>query len=461
MNLFIGFRLNNIMENKTHQSSIISILLFIVILSLVNSVQNLISPNLKIISNYFGFAGDTSQLGVLTSTFTILSGISIVFFGYLADKTTRKWIVLSGTIFYSIFSVLTILVSPNLDGYYLFFILTAMNGIGFGAIIPSLFSLIGDLISQEDRSKGFSFFSIASLLGMALGLIIATIVGPMDWRFSYLIIGIIGLITAFCILFFKEPSRIGKDFSFLIEKGAIDYTYRIKKSDLKVIFKKKSNIWLIINFVDTIPTGIILFLIFYYMNDYHNVPEDISLIFLGTILLSTLIGTVVFGYVGDNLFKKGRKNARVLLALIGNVVPIPLVFVALIIPFQAPNNVSTGELFAIPEAIIMLILMMIGMFANGAVNGSWYATIVDLNLPEHRGTTLATANFFDVIGRSLGPLIGSFVRDAFGSVYGMMMSIVAWILIPFFWIPVLKNVITEMNATEKIFSERIKELGKS
>ena len=42
-----------------------------------------------------------------------------------------------------------------------------------------------------------------------------------------------------------------------------------------------------------------------------------------------------------------------------------------------------------------------------------------------------------------------------------MMSIVAWILIPFFWIPVLKNVITEMNATEKMFSERIKELEKT
>jgi len=449
------------MEKKSNHSSLISIVLFIVILSLVNSVQNMISPNLEIISYYFGFGGKTAQLGVLTSTFTIISGISIIFFGYLADKITRKWIVLSGTIFYSIFSLFTIFVSPDLNGYYLFFFLTCMNGIGFGAIIPSIFSLIGDLISQEDRSKGFSFFSIASLLGMALGLIIATIAGPIDWRFSFLIIGIIGLIAALFIIFFNEPSRIGKDFSFLTEKGAIDYTYRIKKSDLKEIFKKKSNIWLIINFVDTIPTGIILFLIFYYMNDYHNVPEDISLIFLGTILLSTLIGTLVFGFVGDNLFKKGRKNARVLLALMGNVVPIPLLFIALIIPFQAPNNVSVGELFIIPEALIMLILMVIGMFSNGAVNGSWYATVVDLNLPEHRGTTLATANFFDIIGRSLGPLIGSFVRDAFGSVYGMMMAIFAWIAIPFFWIPVLKNVIPEMNATEKLFSERIKELEKS
>jgi MFS family permease len=418
----------------------------------------MISPNLEIISNFFGFGGSTAQLGVLTSTFTILSGISIVLFGYLSDKITRKWIVLFGSLFYSIFSILTILVYPNINGYYLFFIFTSLNGIGFGAIIPSIFSLLGDLVSRENRSKGFSFFSVASLFGMAFGLIIATIAGPIDWRMSYFIVGILGLVNTLLILLFQEPSRVGKEYVVLAEKNAIEYTYRIKKSDLKVIFKKKSNIWLIVNFVDTIPTGIILFLIFYYMNDYHNVPEDISLIFLGTILLSTLIGTLIFGYIGDKLYKKGNKKARALLALIGNVVPIPLLFIALIIPFTAPTNVSIGELFSIPAALIMLVFMMLGMFFNGAVNGNWFANIVDLNLPEHRGTTLATANFFDVIGRSIGPLIGAFVRDAFGSVFGIMMSIIAWIFIPFFWIPVIKNIIPEMEETEKTFSERLTEL---
>ncbi len=449
------------MKNKFHRSSLISIILFIVILSLVYSVQNMISPNLEIISYYFGFGGATAQLGVLTSTFTILSGISIVIFGYLSDKITRKWIVLGGTLLYSIFSMLIILVTPNLNGFNLFFFFTSLNGFGFGAIIPSVFSLMGDLISKDNRSKGFSFFSIASLLGMALGLITATITGPIDWRLSYFIIGILGFVIALMVLFLQEPSRIGKDYMLLEESDTVEYTYRIKKSDLKEIFKKKSNIWLIVNFVDTIPTGIILFLIFYYMSDFHNVPEDISLIFLGTILISTLIGTLAFGVIGDKLFKKGKRNARVLLALLGNVIPIPLIFIALIIPFNAPDNIAIGELFAIPEAAIMLILMIIGMFVNGAVNGSWYATVVDLNLPEHRGTTLATANFFDIIGRSVGPLIGSFIRDAFGSVYGMMMSIVFWIVLPFFWIPVLKNVISEMDATAKIFSERLKELEKS
>jgi MFS family permease len=418
----------------------------------------MISPNLEIISNYFGFGGKTAPLGILTFTFTILSGISILFFGYLADKIIRKWLVLIGTAFYSLFSILTLLVSQGITGYVLFFLLTSMNGVAFGAIIPSIFSLIGDLISKDNRSKGFSFFSIASLLGIALGVLLATIVGPIDWRLSYLIVGILGLISTFLILFFQEPSRVGKDFSFLVEKDAVDYTYRIKRSDMKVIFKKKSNIWLIINFVDTIPTGVILFLIFYYMEDFHNVPEDIAIIFLATILISTLIGTIVFGFIGDNQYQKGKKRARVILALIGNIIPIPLIFIAIIIPFRAPDNVSVGELLAIPGALIMMILMMIGMFFNGAVNGSWYATVVDLNLPEHRGTTLATANFFDIIGRSLGPLIGSFIADIFGFLSGMMISIIAWIALPFFWIPVLKNYLSEVSHTEKIFKERLESL---
>jgi MFS family permease len=267
-----------------------------------------------------------------------------------------------------------------------------------------------------------------------------------------------GLLGGFVSLRFQEPSRIGKDFSFLAEKEAIDYTYRIQTSDFNVIFKKKSNIWLIVNFVDTIPTGIILFLLYEYMRDYHNVPNDTTLIFLILILLSTLSGTIFFGYVGDKQFQQGKKKARVRLALYGNVVPIPFVFVALIIPFSAPSNASIGDLFSIPGAILMGLLLVIGIFINGAVNGSWYATLVDLNLPEHRGTVLATANLFDIVGKAIGPLVGGLIADAFGYLSGINISIIFWLVLPFFWIPVLKNIVTEMESTERVFKERLEKL---
>jgi len=437
------------MEKNTNKLPKLSLILFIATVTLISSVSNMISPNLLIISAYFGFGGNTVPLGVLTSSFTFLSGVTMLIFGYLADKIVRKWIVISGALIFSVFSTLTILVPSGLFGYVLFFIFTIMTGVGYGALIPSTFSLIGDIISQEDRSKGFSFFSISSLIGMVLGTGLATF--SEDWRTSFTLIGVAGLITTVFFTFFKEPSRIGRDYINTIPDDVAEYTYRIKRADLRVIFKKKANVWLVINFVDTIPTGIILFLLFAYMESYHLIPSDVTIFFLLFILFATLIGTIVFGYIGDNLFRKGNKKARVKLALYGNILPIPFVFIALIIPFKSPN--------LMPGIIIWILLFMIGMFLNGAVNGNWYATVVDLNLPEHRGTVLATSNFFDIIGRSIGPTIGVVIAVAFGYVFGMVISIFFWILIPFFWISVLKNVVPEMEKTAEIFKERL-EKGK-
>ena len=330
---------------------------------------------------------------------------------------------------------------------YMFFFYTIMTGMGYGALIPCIFSLMGDIISKSDRSKGFSFFSIASLIGMLVGTATATFLGSDDWRLPFLIIGIAGLTSSLIFLLFKEPSRIGIDHRFLMDNEAVEYTYRIKFQDIKVIFKKKANIWLVINFVDTIPTGIILFLLFTYMDEYHGITSDVTLFLVLLILFSTLIGTILFGYIGDRRFKAGYKKARVKLALLGNLVPIPFIFIAIIIPFS-PSNLFPG-------VIIFLLLFCIGMFANGAVNGNWYATVVDINLPEHRGTVLAASNFFDIIGRAIGPIIGALFRDVFGAVFGMMISLAFWVLIPLFWVPVLRNIVPNMEETERIFTERL------
>ena len=296
---------------------------------------------------------------------------------------------------------------------------------------------------------------------MLVGIVLATFLGTPDWRIPFLIIGIAGLLNTIIILFFKEPTRIGKDYLDITKKEEIDYTYRIKREDLKKVFNKKSNIWLIINFVDTIPTGIILFLLWAYMEQIHNVPQDVALIFLAFIFFSTLFGTIIFGIIGDKMFKSGKKKARVYLALIANIVPIPFVFIGLIIPFRAPDGVTIGDLFVIPGAVLMLILTSIGLFVNGATNGSWYATVADINLPEHRGTVLATANFFDILGRAIGPWIGAVVSDAFNPLAGINVSIIFWIFLPFFWIPILRHVVPEMKETERIFLERVERLKRS
>lgn len=438
------------MKTNTNNLPLLSFILFILIATLISSISNMISPNLIAISYYFGFGGNTTPLGVLTFSFTLATGFFMLIFGYLADKIVRKWIVCAGAFIFSIFSTFTIIVPTGFTGYIIFFLITVITGIGYGALVPSIFSLIGDIISKESRSKGYSFFSISSFFGIVVGTGLATFVGSSDWRVPFFIIGLMGLLGALLFIFFKEPSRIGKDQSYLLEKEGIEYTYRINFSDLRTIFKKKANIWLVINFVDNIPSGIILFLLYAYMEEYHGIPAEITIFVMLLILIFIILGTIAFGIIGDKAFSKGNMRARVKLALFGNIFPIPFLFIALIIPFQAPN------LF--PGLLIWIILFMIGMFANGAVNGNWYATVADLNLPEHRGTVLAASNFFDIIGRAIGPLVGAVIADLFGYVFGMMTAIFAWIFIPFFWIPVLKNFMKELNETERIFQQRIEQL---
>lgn len=451
---------------KENLIGLLTIFLFILIVTLTYGDQSMISPLLGAMTSYFGFGTDYTPMGVLTFSFTVLSAFSMVLFGILTDRHKRKWLCFFGAVIYSIFSIIVIIIPKGSLGFWAFFLIRVMSGIGFGAIIPTVFSLIGDMVSKEDRSKGYSFFSIATYLGQGIGVALASGLYQSipDWRIPFLLIGIIILITALPLIFVKEPSRVGKQEvleEIMLKKDEVVYTYRIKLSELKEIYKRKSNFWLIINFVDTIPTGIIIFLIFEFMQVEHNISQDQTTLLLVGILLSIVAGSILFGILGDKYFKKGHKRARVTLALIANLAPIPFIFPALLIPFWIPYGATILEIYSNPSVILMLILIMIGLFINGATAGNWYSTVVDVNLPEHRGTVLATANFFDIFGRALGPLIGSIVATNISLTAGMATSIIFWILIPFFWIPVMKNVIKDIDAVDVIFNQRLEEIKKS
>ena len=79
------------MSDNSKTFPVLSVILFVLMITLINSVSNMISPNLIVISNYFGFGGNTAPLGFLTFSFMIFTGITMLIFGYLADKIIRKW----------------------------------------------------------------------------------------------------------------------------------------------------------------------------------------------------------------------------------------------------------------------------------------------------------------------------------------------------------------------------------
>ncbi len=450
--------------NLSHKAGFSTFIIFLLLVIFSYTDQNLISPNLNPILADFGFGENSTPLGFLTFVFTLLSAVSMVIFGVSTDKYSRKWICFGGSLLYCTFSILSYLTPLGPAGYPYLFFTRAMNGIGMGCVIPTIFSLIGDLVKPTNRSKALSAFSVAGLLGQGIGLFLAPSVYAVtgSWRLPFLIIGLVNLACTLLILFVREPAR-GRTEAFIADlvAGGKVYSYTIKRQDLHAILERKSNIWLVINFVDTIPTGIILFLLFRYMENVHNVSEVSTTSVLVVVLVGGILGTMVFGVLSDHYFKRGSVKVRVKFAFLGNIIPVPFLLIAFLIPFYSSTGATIGQLFAIPELVFFIFLMFCGLFFNGLVGGNWYATLIDVNLPEHRGTLVATAKFFDLLGNALGPLIGSWFDTTFGSEVGMLSSVVFWAVLPLFWIGVLKNVEKDMEFVKNTLKARGEEMARN
>ncbi len=448
----------------------ILVLFFILLFS--NADQSLYPAYLDVLLvRFFGVLGDPNNvryLSLIQSVFVAVSGVAMVIAGILSDRTSRKWIAFSGTILYGIFSVLAFFTPKWMIGYYFFFITRCLNGIGIGAIIPTVFSMVGDLTKPDKRTMSFAYISVGLAVGQLIGMIAGGLLAENLWNYGYLITGTASICVGLTLLAVKEPRR-GAMENELQDLGEAQYVFKLQKGDLKRMFSNRTNFWLIINFIDTIPSGIIFFLIFLYLKDIHGIPESLATILILLAFIVSIIGTLVFGKIGDRTYKKNRK-AKVLIALLCNAVPIVTFIVFLLIPFSIPVVEPTiGDLFSNPLAVISIISIVLTQGINKGVEPNWFSTLADVNLPENRATMISLAQTLDLIGLSIGPLIAGFVVDLVNTAYNsstlglqaaMWVAVGFWALNVFLWLPIFFNIEKDLDDVHKILIERANSLKK-
>lgn len=453
------------MEKRNKRISRIAVrltfLLFFSILLLDFADQSMLSPLINpLLQDFFHNTANVVPLGWITFTFTILSAISMIIAGIYADRTSRIKICFAGCLIYSGFSILTILTPHGEMGYVFFFITRALNGIGIGAIVPTIFSLVGDTVNPKRRSTAFGYITVAMLVGRMAGFVIAGSCAD-NWRIAYFMLGITNLILAFGLLLAQEPSRGAQENELreLISEGA-EYRFRITKKDIKFIWANKSNFWLIMNFVDVFPGSIIIFLIFKYMKDIHNMEANSvnSIIFL--VVIFGAIGAMLFGKLGDWGFQKDRRT-KVLIALFCNSFPIVFMIFFIKTNFWIPEGATFSEALAVPGVVTIVITIVAAMFINQGVNPNWYSCLTDINLPEHRATIISLASLMDMVGNALGPLLASYFATIWGLKAAMWSVLVFWVFNISLWLPVLFNIRRDLDTIHSVLSERAIDMKKN
>ncbi|MHA1232428.1 MAG: MFS transporter [Candidatus Helarchaeota archaeon] len=393
--------------------------------------------------------------GVAEAAYIISIAIFTIIFGYFADKYDRKWILFLGSLVGGVFYLLTAFTFSLTE----LIIIRIMAGMGIGCVMPVAFSMISDSISTTSRSKAFSFWGVASFLGNGIGAIIGGgyVVSeseyvPWIWHEPFIYIGIFGIIIGIFPLIVKEPKRGSKEdqLKSILSNEALKYSYRIKLKDLKNIYKRKSNFWLVANFIDTIAPGLLVAYILPYFVNYMTF-DIILLLVLLIIVAGLIIGNFGLAFLADRLYKKD-KTWRAKMAILCAILELPFVSIALfLLPYYGLN---------VAISLIIGINLGVGLTFTFGIGPNWYGTLIDVNLPENRGTMIATATFLDQIGRAIGTVVGGYLAATFSLMVAIQSASFFMLLSIFPWFPVLKYIRKDLSEIDSILSDRADELKK-
>ena len=473
----------------------LSLTIFLLLILIIIMDNALLLPNEVLIAADLGIFFDS--IGILIGIYTIIQGISIITFGYLTDKYPRKnLLILSGAI-WSIGVMFYIFIT----NFWQLLIARIIAAIATGITAPLIISYLSDFISADSRSKSFAFWGLLSTFSALFAGVLAlsfntinfsaieslsitekinfiSLNYPADlytWKLPYLYLGMIALtLTILSFFFTVEPKRGAKDKAFqdLLSNENLQYSYKIKISDLKYIFKRKSNLFLTINFFDVVASGLLLAYIFPYIEldiGVNVIDFRVIILLVIAIVFGLFIGQFGLAHWGDKKVKKGDLNGRVKVATICSILTLPFLLAAFAMAPNIPSKTFFFGTLYVNDLVFSFLwivfssLLGIGLAFTMGIGPNWYSSLIDVNFPENRGTMIAAGSFIDTIGRALGAVIGGFIvtiTESFSSTI-FWSTLIFGILSLFLWIPLFYTSKADFEAVNAEMERRAREFKDS
>ena len=145
------------------------------------------------------------NLSLITFVRSLLQSLSSPFWGYLADRHSRKKVLFWGTGFWGIFTVILGLT----QNFNQLLAIRVISGIGLGCLMPATFSIMADTFAPRIRGRMLGLLESVGILGIiifTLGL--GHLATPETWRYGFVILGIASILSGVIILLFvDEPLR--------------------------------------------------------------------------------------------------------------------------------------------------------------------------------------------------------------------------------------------------------------
>jgi predicted MFS family arabinose efflux permease len=290
-----------------------------------------------------------TQIGYLTSAFLGFYMIAAPFVGPLADRYSRKLIIVLGAIFWSALTLLTALTHT----YGELLVRHTLVGIGEATFVTIAPAFVADLFAEDRRGRIFGIFYLAIPVGSAAGYLLGGALAPTyGWRFPFYIGAAPGFLLALAVLFLKEPRR-----------GQFD--------TLKETPDRSTMLGLLHNGAFLTATlgmaamtfslgGIQVWMPQFLYSERHYSLASANLLFGIIIVVDGVIASLAGGWLGDYLLRRTK----------GSYYLVSAVSMALGVPFMIAALFTTGRVMLPAIAIAAFFLLLNTSPLNAAVINS-------------------------------------------------------------------------------------------
>ena len=157
--------------------------------------------------------------GALMAVFFWVYGFVSPLAGMIADKVSRKWLIV-GSLF--VWSVVTFLMGYA-DSFRELYGLRALMGLSEALYIPSALSLIADWHSGKSRSLAIGIHTTGFYVGQAIGGFGAMAAMIFSWQSTFHGFGLIGIVYSFVLILFlyDNPNHRKSEIRSASEGGVV------------------------------------------------------------------------------------------------------------------------------------------------------------------------------------------------------------------------------------------------
>ena len=324
-----------------------------------------------------------TQIAYLTSAFLGFYMVAAPFVGPLADRYSRKVIIVLGAVFWSGLTLLTAVTHT----YGELLVRHTLVGVGEATFVTIAPTFVVDLFSEDKRARILGVFYLAIPVGSAAGYLLGGYLAPIyGWRFPFYIAAAPGFVLALAVLLLKEP-----------ERGQFD--------TLKATPERRTILGLLHNRAFLTATlgmaamtfslgGIQVWMPQFLFSERHYSLERANLMFGLIVVVDGIVASLAGGWLGDYLLRR-TKSAYYLVSAISMALGVPFMIVALF---------SSGRLMVPAIGVAAFFLLLNTSPLNAAVINS---------VDAHIRATAISVNIFviHILGDVPSPTMMGWVAD--------------------------------------------------